>query len=57
MEKNENKENEFLTKLRESDKMVKDDAAEYAHKFREFAKFVASGECKIKGENDERDDS
>ena len=49
------KENEFLTAIREADRLNKEDEDAYIKKFEEFAKMIESGNFKIQGE-DEQDD-
>ena len=47
-------ENDFLTAIREAEKINKEDEEAYINKYKEFAKLVKSGKFKIQGENDQK---
>ena len=46
--------NDFLTTIREAEKINKEDEEAYINKYKEFAKLVKSGKFKIQGENEEK---
>lgn len=50
----ENKESEFLTAIKEKDRLEKSDREEYDVKIKEFMLVVGSGEFKLQGEEDDR---
>ena len=51
-----NKENEYLEMLRHEQELKQQADEEYLNRFREFAEFVESGECKVKEEEDDEQD-